>query len=170
MNDTTRFPIGTFDLEQPFTPDDVQGWLEHIATFPQNLRDALEPLSEEQLDSPYRDGGWKIRQLVHHIADSHMNAYVRFKWALTEDAPTIKAYRQEGWAELPDSTLDVAISLQLLEALHQRWIGLSRQLSPEQWQRTFVHPVLGAMSLEQAAGMYAWHGRHHLEHIKRAFA
>lgn len=170
MNDTTRYPIGTFDFEQAFTPDDVQGWLEHITTFPQELRAVLEPLHEAQLNSPYRPNGWKIRQLVHHIADSHMNAYVRFKWALTEDAPTIKAYVQDGWAALPDSDLDIAISLQLLEALHQRWTGLLRQLSPEQWQRTFVHPVLGAITLEQATGMYAWHGRHHLEHIKRAFA
>lgn len=109
MNDTTRYPIGTFDFEQAFTPDDVQGWLEHITTFPQELRAVLEPLHEAQLNSRYRPDGWTIRQLVHHIADSHMNAYVRFKWALTEDAPTIKAYMQDGWVALPDSDLDIIL-------------------------------------------------------------
>ncbi len=119
----------------------------------------------QHLDRPYRPGGWTARQVIHHVPDSHANAYVRFKWALTEDAPRIKAYDEAAWADLPDSRAPVSGSLDLLEALHARWVGLMRTMSPDDWARTFVHPVSGEARLDRTAGMYAWHGRHHLAHL-----
>jgi uncharacterized damage-inducible protein DinB len=126
----------------------------------------VKGLTDEQLDTPYRSGGWTVRQVVHHVPDSHLNSYVRFKLALTEDNPTIKPYEEGRWAELSDSnSTPVEVSLTLLESLHDRWVRLLRSLTPEQWKRTFRHPELGEMTLEKTLALYAWHGKHHVAHI-----
>ncbi|WP_379969724.1 YfiT family bacillithiol transferase [Ectobacillus sp. sgz5001026] len=160
-----KYPIGTFQFEGELTPAVIKDWIHEIEQLPLQLRDVVSKLSEEQLDTPYRDGGWTVRQVVHHVADSHMNAYVRFKLALTENQPTIKPYEEARWAELPDSKLPVSISLMLLEALHIRWIILLRSLSPSDLEKTFLHPDSGIVSVGKNIGIYAWHGRHHLAHI-----
>ncbi len=130
------------------------------------MRDAVAGLSDHQLDTPYRPGGWTVRQLVHHVADSHMNGLIRVKLALTEDEPTIKPYDQDRWVELADSDLPVDVSLQLLDAVHARWSALYRTLEPEQFSRTFFHPETSAVStLDQHLQLYAWHSRHHVAHI-----
>ena len=161
-----RFPIGKFSYEGPLGEDRKQAFLEDIARAPANLRAAVKGLAEAQLDTPYRPGGWTVRQVVHHVPDSHMNSYVRFKLALTEDEPTIKPYAEDRWAELADTNATpVEVSLILLESLHDRWVRLLRSLGPEEWKRTFRHPELGAMTLEKTLALYAWHGRHHVSHI-----
>lgn len=161
-----RYPIGTFEAPEVITPELRQGWIERIATLPGRMREAVWGLEDAQLDTPYRDGGWTLRQVVHHVPDSHMNAYIRFKLALTEDTPTIKPYNEEGWANLGD-TRDTPIqaSLQLLENLHQRWVILLRSLSEADYQRAYIHPDSGPTRLAQALGSYAWHGDHHLAHV-----
>lgn len=163
-----RYPIGTFQLEGDITKSLTNQWIEEIASLPEKVREAVSGLSEEQLDTPYREGGWKIRQVVHHIADSHMNAYIRFKLALTEENPTIKPYEEARWAELEDSKLPVEVSLTLLESVHVRLVELLNSLNEEELKRTFVHPASGVVSIEKNIGMYAWHGNHHLAHIKNA--
>ena len=162
-----RYPIGKFSFED--SPSQVQRdtWLNDLASLPQELRKAIEGFSDKQLDIPYREGGWTVRQVVHHVADSHMNSYVRFKLALTEDAPTVKPYNEAAWAELVDAkTLDVETSLVLLEALHKRWTTLLKSLDTKDWARTFTHPESGReASLERNLALYSWHGRHHTAHI-----
>jgi hypothetical protein len=128
----------------------------------------IEPLSPAQLDTPYRPGGWRVRQVVHHLADSHLNSFIRFKWALTEDRPAIKAYHEDRWAELPDYVdVPVETSLRLLDALHERWVALLRRLDAADLKREFLHPESGAVRLDVNIGVYSWHGRHHLAHITR---
>lgn len=140
--------------------------LDTLGELPQNLRQAVDELSDEQLATPYREGGWTVRQLVHHIADSHMNCYVRVRLALTEDTPTIRPYEEKAWATLHDAEVaPIEWSLELLEALHARLLMLLHSLSPAQWQRTYLHPESGAMRLDQVASLYAWHSRHHVAHI-----
>ena len=140
--------------------------IQEIADTPANLRASVAGLSAEQLDTPYRPGGWTVRQVVHHVPDSHMNSYVRFRLALTEDEPTIKPYDESRWAELADSrTARIETSLALLESLHERWVLLLRSLSPADFRRQFRHPELGVVSLEKNLALYAWHGRHHVAHI-----
>ena len=161
-----RFPIGKFHYDGRLTAEQKQAFLDDVAETPAHLRTAVKGLSESQLDTPYRDGGWTVRQVVHHVPDSHMNSYVRFKLALTEDAPTIKPYAEDRWAELADTkATPVEVSLALLDSLHDRWVRLLRSLTPEDWQRTFRHPEVGPMTLEKALALYAWHGRHHVAHI-----
>jgi uncharacterized damage-inducible protein DinB len=161
-----RYPIGKFHFPAEVTDNDRQLFIEQIAETPANLRAALEGLSEEQMDAPYRPGGWTVRQVVHHLPDSHLNSYVRFRLALTEDEPLIKAYYEDRWAELNDArTAPVEISLALLDALHVRWTELLRSLSKADLARTFRHPELGPVRLEQNLALYAWHGRHHVAHI-----
>ena len=161
-----RYPIGKFSYTGPLTPEQKQQCLTDIEQTPARLRAALGGLSDQQLDTPYRDGGWTLRQLAHHVPDSHMNAYIRFKLALTEEDPTIKPYAEDRWAELADTKLTpVEVSLTLLDSLHDRWLRLLRSLGPGDWQRTFRHPELGAMTLEKTLALYAWHGRHHVTHI-----
>ncbi len=162
-----RYPIGQFVPPETVTPAQVQAWIADIAALPADLRRTLEPLTDGQLDTPYRPGGWTVRQVVHHLPDSHMNSLIRFKWALTEDRPLIKAYDEKGWAVLPDSRDPIARSLDLLAALHARWADLLRSLSWAQLQREFVHPESGPASLAVTVGTYAWHGQHHLAHIER---
>jgi uncharacterized damage-inducible protein DinB len=161
-----RFPVGKFHYEGLLSEEQKQASLDEIARTPAKLRAAVKEFSEAQLDTPYRPGGWTVRQVVHHLPDSHMNSYVRFKLALTESEPTIKPYAEDRWAELADSkSTPVEVSLTLLESLHDRWVRLLRSLSPEDWQRTFRHPAMGAMTLEKTLALYAWHGRHHVAHI-----
>jgi uncharacterized damage-inducible protein DinB len=146
---------------------DVPRWRTDLAELPARLRAAIAGLSDAQLDTPYRDGGWTVRQTVHHIADSHLNAYCRFRLALTEDAPTIKPYLETRWAELPDArTAPIAPSLEILSGVHSRLNSLLEAMTPAEWQRGFVHPEHGrTMTLWQTAALYAWHSRHHVAHI-----
>ena len=161
-----QYPIGRFDWNGKLSKGDRSKWIRIIAATPSALRDAIAGLDEEQLDVPYREGGWTIRQVVHHYADDHLNSYVRFKLALTEQAPLIKGYAQTLWAELPDARSGpVSPSLQLLSALHLRWVTAWESLGDEDWQRTFVHPVRGPVSLDHLAALYAWHGLHHVAQI-----
>jgi len=161
-----RYPIGKFQFPAQVSADDRLLFIEQIAETPANLRAALEDLTEEQLNTPYRPGGWTVRQVVHHVPDSHMNSYIRFRWALTEDDPTVKGYDEARWAELPDArTGPVEMSLTLLDALHVRWTALLRSLSEQDLARTFRHSELGPLRLDKVLALYAWHGRHHVAHI-----
>lgn len=161
-----RFPIGRFEWSGDITAAQRLQWIEDIEAAPAQLRAAVEGLKEEQLNEPYRPGGWTVRQVVHHLADSHMNSLIRFKLALTEEQPTIKPYDEAAWAELSDSKeAPIALSLALLEQLHARWGLLLRSVSEEQWERAFVHPDSGVVRLDVNLGTYSWHGRHHIAHI-----
>lgn len=162
-----RYPIGKFEHEGPITAEKRAEWLEDIRALPARLSAAVAGLNEEQLDTPYREGGWTVRQVVHHVADSHMNSFTRFKLALTEDEPTIKPYEEHLWAELADSkTYPIGPSLALIEGLHDRWTALLESMSEEDYGRTFYHPGNKATStLARALGMYSWHARHHTAHI-----
>ena len=161
-----RFPIGKFHFEGPPSQDQRTKLIAEIEQAPAALRTAVKDLSAQQLDTPYRDGGWTVRQVVHHLPDSHMNAYVRWKLALTEDEPTIKPYAEDRWAQLADSqSTPVEVSLVLLESLHTRWVQLLRSLGAEDWKRQFRHPELGTVSLEKNLTLYAWHGKHHVAHV-----
>lgn len=161
-----RYPIGKFQYSGPPSKEQNQEFLDAIAQTPSNLRAAVQDLNPEQLNTPYRPGGWTVRQVVHHVPDSHLNSYVRFKLALTEENPTIKPYAEDRWAALGDTeATPIEVSLTLLEALHDRWIRLLRSLTPEEWARTFRHPDLGEMTLEKTLALYAWHGKHHVAHI-----
>ncbi len=162
------YPIGPAPALGAVSPLAREQAVRALSRLPGELRLAVENLSDVQLDTPYRDGGWTLRQVVHHVADSHLNAYARVKLALTEDAPTIKPYDEAAWAELPDSALPVEVSLTLLDSLHTRWVTLLEQLNEEQWERTFVHPESKQVyTLAQAAAEYEWHGQHHAAHILR---
>jgi uncharacterized damage-inducible protein DinB len=161
-----RFPIGPFKLEGAPTGEVIRRAVDEIAEAPAKLRAAVEGLSPEQLDTPYRPGGWTVRQVVHHVPDSHLNSYCRFKLALTEDEPTIKPYHEDRWAELEDSrTAPIEVSLAMLESLHARWVVLLKSLAPADFARTFRHPDLGRVTLAKNVCLYAWHGRHHAAHI-----
>jgi hypothetical protein len=159
------YPIGRFRRVTSLTGAERQESIESIAAAPARLRAAVQGLTEEQLDTPYRPGGWTVRQVVHHVPDSHMNAYIRFKWTLTEDNPTIKTYEQGLWAELADSRGPVEGSLAMLEALHDRWVRLLRSLTSEDFSRPFNHPENGPMTLDGLLVLYDWHGRHHAAHV-----
>ena len=161
-----RFPIGRFAVEGDITPERRRGWIARIAAVPARIRAAVADLTDEQLDTPYRDGGWTVRQLVHHLPDSHMNGYVRMKLTLTEESPAIKTYEEALWAALPDSRFTPpAVSLALLEALHTRWVGLMEARDDAQWGRTMRHPEQGDLRLRRALARYAWHGDHHMAHV-----
>ncbi len=161
-----RYPIGKYEPVTNLTESLRREWIDNIAAAPVILRAAVKGLSEEQLNTPYRPEGWTVRQVVHHVADSHMNAYTRFRLALTEDGPTVKPYQEDKWARLEDArTAPVEISLSLIDSLHSRWVLLLRSLSPADFGRTFRHPERGVMTLDANLGMYAWHGRHHTAHI-----
>jgi len=163
--DDLRYPIGRLVRPESLTPEERRGAIATIAATPGNLRAAVAGLSEAQLDTPYRPDGWTVRQVVHHVPDSHMNAYVRFKLALTEDEPTIRPYMEERWARLPDSSEPIATSLALLEVLHERWVKVLSAMSPEDWARTYRHPESGVHKLDALLATYAWHGPHHVAHI-----
>ena len=162
-----RYPIGPFVVPASLTPAERADAIEQIAWAPPALRRAVQGLDDARLATPYRDGGWTVRQVFHHVPDSHINAYVRFKLALTEECPTIKPYEQQRWAELGDvAAVPVDVSLTLLTALHARWVALLRGMSDADFARRFVHPEMGrTLTLDQTLAHYAWHGRHHTAHI-----
>lgn len=166
MTPDPRYPIGKFSFNGPLTPEQKQQFLNDIEQTPSRLRAAVKGLSDAQLNTPYRDGGWTVRQVVHHVPDSHMNSYIRFKLALTEDEPTIRPYMEDRWAELPEAkNAPIEVSLALLDSLHERWTLFLRKLTDADWKRNFRHPDLGLMSLEKTLALYAWHGRHHVAHV-----
>ena len=167
MSVDPRYPVGKYSLVEPSSAAEIAAWIETVAAVPADLRAAVRGLGETQLDTPYREGGWTLRQVAHHVPDSHVNAYVRFKLALTEDEPTVKGYEEDRWAELADGRVgSVEVSLALLDALHERWVRLLRAMSAADDARGFLHPQNGRrMSLGQTLGLYAWHGRHHTSQI-----
>lgn len=160
-----RYPIGKFQKVPSLSAAERSACIEQIALAPANFRKAVAGLDDQQLDTPYRDGGWTVRQVVHHLPDSHMNAYIRFKWGLTEDSPAIKTYEEKDWARTPDTRAPIAMSLDLLTSLHQRWVALLRGMRAEDFARTIKHPEWGAPSLDTMLALYAWHGRHHTAHV-----
>ncbi len=160
-----RFPIGKFQKPAEYSAELRARHIAEIETVPALLRRAATGLTDAQLDTPYRDGGWTVRQVVHHVPDSHMNSYIRFKLALTEDNPAIKPYEEQLWAELPDSRLPVEVSLRTLELLHERWVVLLKSMDEAAWARTFKHPAMGDVGLPMATALYAWHGLHHVAHV-----
>ena len=161
-----RYPIGKFEMPKETTPALRQSAIGEIAEMPAKIRAAVKGLTDAQLETPYRDGGWTVRQVVHHVPDSHMNAYIRLRFALTETAPTIKPYEESAWANLEDAkNARVDVSLNLLDALHERWVRLLRSLKPEDYARTLVHPEHGVRTVDWLLFLYAWHGRHHTAHI-----
>ena len=161
-----RFPIGKFNGQPPANDAEREQFIRDIEETPAKLRAAIKGLSEDQLSTPYREGGWTVRQVIHHLPDSHLNSYIRFKLALTEDEPTIKPYQEDRWAELADSRVTpIETSLSLLDSLHQRWILLLRSFTTADWKKTFRHPELGVLTLDKTVALYAWHGKHHVAHI-----
>jgi len=161
-----RYPIGKFELPKDVTPALRQAAIEEIAATPARVRAAVGGLSEAQLDTPYREGGWSVRQVVHHLADSHVNAYIRLRFALTEKQPTIKPYDENEWAHLEDArNAPVEVSLKLLEGLHERWARLWGSLNAEEFARTLVHPEHGVRNVDWLLFLYSWHGKHHAAHI-----
>ena len=160
------YPVGKFDWKQTITPEDRPRLIAEIAAAPAKFRAAVAGLTDAQLDTPYRPDGWTVRQVTHHMPESHMNSFMRFRWALTEDNPAVKGYNEAKWAKLHDSvTLPVEVSLQLLDALHIRWVDLLQSMSQEHYERSFEHSDLGTIRLDQALALYAWHSRHHAAHI-----
>jgi uncharacterized damage-inducible protein DinB len=161
-----RYPIGKFDFDASVAPEMRPLFIDQIASAPTSLRESVRALDDDQLDTPYRPGGWTVRQTVHHVADSHLNSYIRLRLALTEEQPLVKAYDEKKWAELVDArTLPVEISLSLLDTLHQRWVVLLKSMSDADFARTFRHPEVGLIRLDMNVALYAWHGRHHTAHI-----
>jgi len=160
-----RYPIGRFDAQAANLPGARVAHIQTLRLLPQRLKSAVAGLSEKQLDTPYRDGGWTVRQVVHHIGDSHANAYVRFKLALTEDWPTIKPYDENAWAKLPDSQLAIDHSLAFVESLHGRWLALLETLTDEDFRKGYNHPERGRQNLTEVLALYDWHSRHHTAHI-----
>jgi uncharacterized damage-inducible protein DinB len=164
-----KYPIGRFNLPAEVSAEEIRLAIGRIATLPSKIAAALEGLSDTQLEQPYRPGGWTIRQVVHHLADSHMNAFIRFKLALTEDAPVIKPYAEALWAAQDDYHLAPEISLAIIDPLHKRWINLMESMKDADWERTFIHPQYNRVQkLCQTVMLYAWHGEHHLGHIRNA--
>jgi len=162
------YPIGKFQRPQDVTPAMRVEYIAQIAATPEGLREAVEGLKDEQLDTPYRPGGWTVRQVVHHVADSHMHSNIRMRFALSSNEPTIMPYEESVWAEMSDArNLPVEVSLQLLDALHHRWVTLLKSLSDADFARAFRHPEMGLMRLDTNLALYAWHGRHHTAHITK---
>jgi uncharacterized damage-inducible protein DinB len=160
-----QYPIGQSTAKKGATPQDVTSWIDHISALPKQLQSAVSSLSDEQLGTPYRKDGWTIRQVVHHIADSHMNGYIRIKLALTEEGPTIKPYQQDPWSELSDVNLPIEPSLKIIDGLHIRWAELLKSLSEDQLNREVIHPEDGTLTVKTMIDHYHWHGKHHLAHI-----
>jgi uncharacterized damage-inducible protein DinB len=161
-----RFPIGKFSESNAAIPRDRSAQIQVLRDLPQTLRSAVTGLSDSQLDTPYREGGWTVRQVVHHVADSHGNSFFRFKWALTEDWPTIKPYDEAAWAKLPDSSaLPIESSLVMIAALHERWVALVESLRADDFKKGYNHPDSGRQDLAKALAIYAWHSLHHTAHI-----
>lgn len=161
-----RYPVGKCPANRKLTPEERKQMIHSVAETPKRLRDAIKGLNDQQLDTPYRDGGWTVRQVIHHVADSHMNAYIRTRFALTENNPTVKAYDENLWAKFEDArTAPVEVSLNVLDGLHSRWVMLLKTLNPPDFERTLQHPENGSMTLDDILIDYEWHGRHHAAHI-----
>jgi hypothetical protein len=166
MEPDLKYPIGKFEKPHPPTGDQRKHTIEGIAGAPEHLRAAVKGLTEQQLDTPYRPGGWTVRQVVHHLADSHMNAYVRFRLGLTEVEPVVKPYDEKLWAELPDArTAPIEPSLAIMDAIHGRWVALMHETREIDYTRGIKHPERGLMTLDEQLAMYEWHARHHIAHI-----
>jgi uncharacterized damage-inducible protein DinB len=164
--DDLRYPIGAFAFDSSPTPDKRAGWIRQIAEAPSQMRAAVSGLTERQLETPYRAGGWTVRQVLHHVPDSHLNAYCRYKFALTEDNPTIKPYDEAAWANVADTARTrPEVSLALLDALHGRWVVLLESMSAADFARPLQHPERGPITLDWMLQLYAWHGRHHAAHV-----
>ncbi len=170
MSEDLRFPIGKFDSDIEITKEFREEFINTISNLPDKLNAAVENLSDAQLDTPYRPEGWTVRQTIHHIADSHLNSYCRFKLALTEDVPTIRAYHEDKWAELEDSKMPIDVSMKIVEGIHSRWATLLNSMSEKDFARKLKHPESGEWTLEKMLGLYDWHSRHHLAHIKNLAA
>lgn len=161
-----KYPIGKFKAPVSYTQEDIRTWITTIKEFPGRLRHAIIALNEKQLDTPYRLGGWTLRQVIHHVADSHMNSLMRFKWALTEENTSIKPYKEADWALLPDYRMPVEPSLKIIEGIHQHWAALLESFTEDEWNRAFVNPESGnTLQLKKALALYAWHSKHHLAHV-----
>lgn len=161
-----RYPIGPLNMTPAISLGNLKTWIDEIEATPEDLRNAVAGLDDSQLDTPYRPEGWTVRQVVHHLPDSHINSYIRFKLTLTEDNPPIRGYDEQAWAELPEARSGpIDLSLDLLESLHRRWVVVLRELSAEQFDRTFQHSELGPVKLAVNVNLYAWHGKHHIAHI-----
>lgn len=160
-----QYPVGKFVKPETITSDERAGAIAILSELPEQLRNAVDGLDSTQLNTPYREGGWTVRQVVHHIADSHMNAFIRVRLALTEDWPTIKPYDEAAWAKLSDAAAPVEWSLELVESLHARWVMMLQSLNEQQWQRGYRHPESGPATVERVTLLYAWHSRHHVAHI-----
>jgi len=161
-----RYPVGQFKPEPSYTEAQRVAMIQDIADLPAKLRAAVAGLNDQQLDTPYRDGGWTVRQTVHHVADSHVNSYIRLRFAATENNPTIMPYNEAVWAELPDAKHEpVEVSLKILEGLHHRWVVLLRSFKPEDWKRTMFHPERGSLDMGTNTALYSWHSKHHVAHI-----
>lgn len=161
-----RYPIGKFQPQESYTADDVKAHIARIEALPGKMEAAIKGFTDQQLDTPYRDGGWTVRQVVHHVPDSHMNSYIRFKWTLTEATPVIKAYDEKAWAETPENKLAPDISINVLKAVHAKWTKLLHGLTPQDLRKDFIHPDSKKnIPLDRLIHLYAWHGDHHLAHI-----
>jgi hypothetical protein len=166
-DDALRFPIGKFIPQESYAQQEINANISRIEALPGKVESTIKTFSNQQLDTPYREGGWTIRQVLHHLPDSHMNAYIRFKWTLTEDTPVIKAYDEKAWSETYETILDPTASINLLKALHIKWVTLLKQLTPDDLKREFKHPETGRqISLARLIALYAWHGDHHLGHVQ----
>ena len=165
MSGDLRFPIGEFDSSFEISPELRRSFIETIEELPSKIRNAVSGLTDDQLDTQYRPEGWTVRQVVHHVADSHLNSFCRFKLALTEDVPRIRAYHEDLWAELPDSKLPVEVSLKIIEGIHTRWSALLNSMSDEDFAKELKHPESGEWSLDKMLGLYDWHSKHHTAHI-----
>ena len=162
-----QYPIGKFSPKENYTAEEITSLINSIENLPGKVEGVFKKFSPKQLDTSYRPGGWTARQVIHHMADSHMNAYIRFKWSLTEDTPLIKAYNEKDWAETYETKQDPGLSVDLLRSLHAKWITLLRALSKDDLQKSFVHPETGKnVRLDRLVALYAWHGEHHLGHLK----
>ena len=162
-----RYPIGKFTAKDSYSTEEMQNFILQIEKLPREIEKTINSLTIKQLDSAYREGGWTARQVVHHLADSHTNAYVRMKWTLTEATPLIKAYNEKAWAETPETKLDPVISIDLLKALHTKWTALLRRLDPADFKKEYLHPETNKYNrLDKITAMYAWHGEHHFGHLK----
>jgi uncharacterized damage-inducible protein DinB len=165
MNEDLRYPIGNFDKSIEITPENRQQLIETIEELPEKIKSATNDLSDEQLDTPYRSSGWTVRQTVHHVADSHLNSFMRFKLALTEELPTIRPYFEDRWAELADSRMPIDVSIKIIEGIHARWTNLLQSMSEEDFNKQLNHPDSGVWTLEKMLALYGWHSRHHTAHI-----
>ncbi len=165
--ETLKYPIGQFEYTDTDSDNSIQTWIQEIEMLPNRLQHIVSDLSENQLDTPYRPEGWMVRQVVHHLSDSHMNGYIRFKWTLTENETTIKPYEQKSWSETAENIgFPISEELALLSLLHQKWVVLLKELTPDDFQRKFMHPESGWYELKKALALYAWHGNHHLAQIE----